>query len=83
MLPITVRWGNRLNDWNTMPTSRRIASMLRTSSVSSTPSTMMSPRWWSSSRLMVRINVDLPEPDGPKATTTSRLLTVVEIPRSA
>ena len=51
-----------------MPTSRRIASMLRTSSVSSIPSTMMSPRWWSSSRLMVRMNVDLPDPDGPKVT---------------
>ena len=31
--------------------------------------------WWTSSRLMQRMNVDLPEPDGPRITTTSRSLT--------
>ncbi len=35
------------------------------------PSKRMSPDWISSSRLMVRIRVDLPEPDGPQTTTTS------------
>ena len=67
----TVRCGNRLNDWNTMPISLRMAAMLRMSLVSSMPSTMISPRWCSSSRLMVRMKVDLPEPDAPKMTTTS------------
>src|SRR5215208_1277380 len=53
----------------------RIASMLRTSRVKGMPSTMMSPLWCSSRRLMVRINVDLPEPEGPMITTTSCRLT--------
>ena len=57
--------------------------MLRTSFVSSIPSTMMSPRWCSSSLLMVRMKVDLPDPDGPNTTTTSVLRTVVEMPLSA
>ena len=35
----TVRCGKRLNCWNTMPTSARIASTLAGSSVNSTPST--------------------------------------------
>ncbi len=65
-----------------MPTSLRMASMLRTSSVSSMPSTMISPFWWFSSRLMVRMKVDLPEPDGPKITTTSPFVTVTLMPRS-
>ena len=69
----TVRWGNRLNCWNTIPVSRRISWMLRTSRVSSTPSTTMRPSSCSSSRLMQRIIVDLPEPDGPITTTTSCL----------
>ena len=41
------------------------------SSVSSVPSTMMRPSWCVSSRLMQRIMVDLPEPDGPHTTTRS------------
>ena len=62
-----------------MPTSRRIASTFLTSWVSSIPSTTMWPFWCSSSRLMQRIMVDLPEPDGPQTTTfwpfmTSRLM---------
>ena len=70
-----VRCGKRLNDWNTMPTSRRIASMFLTSLESITPSTTMSPCWCSSSRLMQRISVDLPEPDGPQTTIFSPSLT--------
>ena len=46
-----------------------MASMLRTSCVIGTPSTMMSPRWCSSSRLMVRMKVDFPDPEGPTITT--------------
>ena len=82
MLLITLRCGNRLKDWKTMPTSRRTASMFRTSFVSFTPSTVMSPRRCSSSRFMVRMKVDLPEPDGPSMTTFSPLRTDVVIPLS-
>ena len=39
----TVRCGKRLNCWNTMPTSRRIASMFFRSCVSSVPSTTIDP----------------------------------------
>ena len=45
--------------------------MLRMSCVSSTPSTTMRPASCSSSRLMQRIIVDFPDPDGPITTTTS------------
>ena len=41
------------------------------SEVSSTPSTTILPFWCSSSRLMQRISVDLPEPDGPQITMRS------------
>ncbi len=57
-----VRCGNRLKCWNTIPTSERTLSMFLRSEVSSTPSTMILPFWCSSSRLMQRISVDLPEP---------------------
>ena len=77
----TVRCGNRLNDWNTMPISLRTAAMLRMSLDSSMPSTTMSPRWCSSSRLMVRMNVDLPEPDGPAMTSDLAGWTVRSMPR--
>src|SRR3984893_1778206 len=71
----TVRCGNRLNCWNTMPTSRRIVSIFLTSAVNSTPATMIWPCWCSSKRLMQRIIVDLPEPEGPQTTTRSPFLT--------
>ena len=77
----TCRWGKRLNDWKTIPTSLRTASMLRISWLSSMPSTMIRPRWCSSNRLITRMKVDFPDPEGPKTTTTSPLLTVVERPR--
>ena len=70
-LSSTVRCGNRLKLWNTMPTSERILSIWRMSLVSSTPSTTIWPFWCSSSRLMQRISVDLPEPDGPQMTIFS------------
>ena len=72
MLSTTDRCGNRLKLWNTIPVSRRISWMLRMSRVSSTPSTTMRPASCSSRRLMQRIIVDLPDPDGPITTTTSR-----------
>src|SRR2546429_581795 len=69
----TVRCGNRLKCWNTMPTSRRTCSICLRSWLSSIPSTMMVPFWCSSRRLMQRIKVDLPEPDGPQMTIRSPL----------
>ena len=75
MLSNTVRCGKRLNCWNTMPVSRRISWMLRMSSESSTPSTTIRPASCFSKRLMQRMSVDLPEPEGPITTTTSCLPT--------
>ena len=66
-----VRCGNRLKCWKHMPTSRRICSICLRSLVSSTPSTMIWPRWCSSRRLIQRIKVDLPDPDGPQMTIRS------------
>ena len=43
-LSSTVRWGKRLKCWKTMPTSRRISSILFRSFVSSMPSTTIRPR---------------------------------------
>ena len=54
-----------------MPTSRRTSSMRVTSLLSSIPSTVMRPLWCSSMRLMQRIIVDLPEPEGPQMTMRS------------
>jgi hypothetical protein len=68
-------WGKRLKDWNTIPVSRRISWMFLTSSLSSTPSTVIRPRSCFSRRLMQRIRVDFPEPEGPMTTTTSCLPT--------
>jgi hypothetical protein len=78
----TVRCGNRLNCWNTMPTCLRMASIAFTSSVSSTPSTIKWPCWCSSSRLMQRISVLLPEPDGPQMTMRSPLATFRSMSRN-
>ena len=72
-----------MNCWNTIPVSRRISWMLRMSWVSSTPSTTIRPASCSSSRLMQRIIVDLPEPDGPMTTTTSCRPTLRSMSRSA
>jgi hypothetical protein len=83
MFSSTVRCGKRLNCWKTMPISIRTRSMSRTSCESRVPSTMISPRWCSSNRLIVRMKVDLPEPDGPKITTTSPRFTSMLIPRRA
>src|SRR6201995_5009222 len=78
----TVRCGNRLKLWNTMPTSRRTSSTRRRFGPSSMPSTTISPSWNSSSALMQRISVDLPEPDGPQITMRSPLPTVRSMSRS-
>src|SRR5581483_11242340 len=78
----TVRCGNRLKLWNTMPTSRRTSSTRRRFGPSSMPSTTISPSWNSSSALMQRISVDLPEPDGPQITMRSPLPTERSMSRS-
>ena len=61
---------NRLKDWNTMPTSERSCASLRPSFGNTSPSIVMVPESMVSRRLMVRHNVDLPDPDGPSTTTT-------------
>ena len=69
---LAVRCGKRLNCWKTMPTSRR--SLLTSAAlllVISSSSMRMWPALGVSSRLMQRSIVDLPEPDGPRTTTTS------------
>ena len=51
---------NRLNDWNTMPTSDRSWASALPSAGSGTPSISIAPESMDSSRLMVRHSVDLP-----------------------
>src|SRR5581483_2330345 len=80
-----VRCGNRLNCWKTVPTRRRSSTglprcFLGTTGPYSTPSTWTEPSLGSSSRLIVRSSVDLPEPDGPKMTTCSPWWTVRSTP---
>ena len=77
-----VRCGNRLKCWNTIPTSERTRSMFLRSEVSRVPSTEITPCWCSSSALMQRISVDLPEPDGPAITIRSPRYTVRSMSRS-
>ena len=62
---------NRLNDWNTMPTSARSCASALPSSGSGWPSMVIVPDSIVSSRLIARHRVDLPDPDGPMTTTTS------------
>src|SRR3954470_23627895 len=71
----TVRCGNRLKLWNTMPTSRRTSSTRRRFGPSSMLSMTIWPSWNSSSAFMQRISVDLPDPDGPQITMRSPLAT--------
>ena len=53
-----------------MPTSERSWASLRPSAGNGSPSMLMVPESMVSSRLIVRHNVDLPDPDGPRTTTT-------------
>ena len=71
----TVRWPKRLKDWNTMPMRVRAASMSRSRSIMSIPSTTIEPPVGVSSVLMQRSIVDLPDPEGPMTQTTSPLST--------
>ena len=65
-----------------MPTCLRTVSMALTSSLSSVPSTVMRPSWYSSSALMQRMSVLLPEPEGPQMTMRSPRATVRSMSRS-
>src|SRR3990170_646746 len=81
-LPSTVRWGKRLNCWNTIPIRARTASTSISGSVMSMPSISTLPAVGTSRRLMQRSNVDLPDPDGPITQTTSPVSTRKSIPLS-
>ena len=83
MFSSTVRWGNRLNCWNTMPTSARTWSRSVEVSVRSKPSTTTVPSVGISSRLTQRSTVDLPDPLGPTMTTTSPSATSRSTSRTA
>ncbi len=71
-----VLWANRLNDWNTMPTSARSRARALPSAGRGTPSMVIVPEVHGSRRLMQRIRVDLPDPDGPMTISTSPRSTV-------
>src|SRR3954468_14428762 len=81
-LPSALRWGYRLNDWNTMPIFWRTRLMSTSARVMSVPSTMTTPLVGSSSRLQQRSSVDLPEPDGPMMKTSSPCATARSMPFS-
>ena len=78
---LTDRCGNKLNCWNTIP--RCVRTLLRSTPLAqtSTPSTTIEPLVGCSRRLMQRSIVDLPEPEGPRTTTTSPLCTSRSISR--
>ena len=72
----------RLKPWNTMPIFWRRAFRLTFKSIKSCPSNQMWPESASSSKLMQRSSVDLPEPDAPMMHTTSPRLTSRSMPLS-
>src|SRR5688500_2503432 len=61
-----------------MPTRLRSLGRSVLGSVTTMPSTVISPFCTGSSALTVLIRVDLPEPEGPQTTTTSPLLILTE-----
>ena len=79
----TVRWGNSSKDWNTMPTSARTRASARPGTTGTPPTCTEPSSEKPSSRLMQRISVDLPEPEGPTTHTTSPEATSRSTPRSA
>src|SRR5215471_758164 len=89
-LPSAVMCGNRLKCWNTMPVAARNADSSRSEYLTRLPSpkrisrspTQMLPRSGSSSRLMQRKRVDLPEPLGPIIATTEPRSTCRDTPLS-
>ena len=65
-----------------MPMRRRTSLTLVSGPQMSTPSTSTWPESGVSRRLTHRSSVDLPEPDGPMTTTTSRRSTWKSMPLS-
>lgn len=63
--------GNSSKCWNTIPTRERSFARSVFLSLTTIPSTVISPCCTGSRPLTVLISVDLPEPDGPQTTTTS------------
>jgi hypothetical protein len=58
--------------WKTIPTFERWRASALPSARSGSPSMVMVPESIGSSRLIVRQSIDLPDPEGPITTTTSR-----------
>ena len=76
----TLMCGNRLKCWNTMPISLRTLAASRVAWDRSVLLIRMLPFSAISRRLMQRIKVDLPEPDGPHRTMRSPSRTVRSMP---
>ncbi len=83
MFSKAVRWGKRLKDWKTIPTSSRIERISTSLAVTSSSSMKILPLVGSSSLLIERSNVDFPLPDGPMMTTTWPSSTVSEASTTA
>ena len=77
----TVRCGNRLKDWNTMPmlAADAVDVAVGVEDVLALDADLR-PDVGSSRRLTQRSSVDLPDPDGPITHTTSRGCTVSDTP---
>jgi hypothetical protein len=78
----TVMCGNRLKDWNTIPTYRRTRLGSMPGAVTSCPHRVIRPESIGSSRFTHRSSVDLPDPDAPIRQTTSWVATVRSMPLS-
>src|SRR5208282_6087821 len=83
MLRSTVRCGNRLKLWKTMPISRRSERRAARERCTGRPSKRISPRSGNSRPLMQRSSVVLPEPLRPMMATTSPLSIVSDTSSSA
>ncbi|EPQ70834.1 Amino acid ABC transporter, ATP-binding protein [Mycobacterium marinum MB2] len=79
-LSTTLRCGNRLKCWNTMP--MRCRRSLGLSRNTDRPSSRMSPLSGSCRRFKVRSSVDLPDPDGPITAAVVPAGTSKSTPRS-
>ena len=78
----TVRWGNRLKLWNTMPTCWRSLRRSVAGSFTTVPSNETVPPWIGSSPLTQRKRVLLPEPERPMMAMISPLSTASDTPFS-
>src|SRR5256712_147940 len=80
---MTLRRSTRLYSWNTMPMRRRAMRRApRGSATRSCPSKITCPAVGSTSRLMQRIRVDLPVPEGPMTAMSARYSNSSTMPRS-